>query len=76
MLHAKPKEGKTTVAVEKRTSRIPSIVYLIAGLSALACSSSMMMRGRKSKALLIGQWAAPLLIMGLYNKVVKTEGHD
>lgn len=27
-------------------------------------------------ALLVGQWAAPLLIMGLYNKVVKTEGHD
>lgn len=33
-------------------------------------------RGRKSTALLVGQWAAPLLIMGLYNKVVKTEGHD
>ncbi|WP_418981969.1 hypothetical protein [Alistipes sp.] len=76
MLHAKPKEGKATVAVEKRTSRIPSMIYLIAGLSALASSSCMMMRGRKSKALLVGQWAAPLLIMGLYNKVVKTEGHD
>ena len=24
----------------------------------------------------VGQWAAPLLIMGLYNKLVKTEGHD
>ncbi len=36
----------------------------------------MMCRGRKSTALLVGQWAAPLLIMGLYNKVVKTEGHD
>ena len=32
--------------------------------------------GRKSTALLVGQWAAPLLIMGLYNKLVKTEGHD
>ena len=31
---------------------------------------------RKSAALLVGQWAAPLLIMGLYNKIVKTEGHD
>jgi len=36
----------------------------------------MMCRGRKSTALLVGQWAAPLLIMGLYNKLVKTEGHD
>lgn len=76
MLHHKPKEGKATVAIEKRTSRIPSVIYLIAGLSALASSSCMMFGGKKSKALLVGQWAAPLLIMGLYNKVVKTEGHD
>lgn len=52
------------------------MVYLCAGLSALAASACMMFRGRKSKALLVGQWAAPLLIMGLYNKIVKTEGHD
>ena len=72
----KPQEGKATVAVEKKTSRIPSMVYLRAGLSALAASACMMYRGKKSAALLVGQWAAPLLIMGLYNKVVKTEGHD
>ena len=34
------------------------------------------LKRRKSAALLVGQWAAPLLIMGLYNKIVKTEGHD
>lgn len=42
----------------------------------MAVSACMMFRGRKSAALLVGQWAAPLLIMGLYNKIVKTEGHD
>ncbi|SEA17451.1 hypothetical protein SAMN05444145_10255 [Alistipes timonensis JC136] len=52
------------------------MVYLCAGLCALAASGCMMFRGRRSKALLVGQWAAPLLIMGLYNKIVKTEGHD
>ena len=61
MTNDKSQEGKVTVAVEKKTSKIPSMVYL---------------RGRKSAALLVGQWAAPLLIMGLYNKIVKTEGHD
>ena len=65
-----------TVGVEKKTSKIPSMVYLSAGLGALAVTACMMFRGRKSAALLVGQWAAPLLIMGLYNKVVKTEGHD
>ena len=72
MSNNKPQEGNATVAVEKKTSKIPSMVYLCAGLSALAASACMMCRGRKSTALLVGQWAAPLLIMGLY----KTEGHD
>ena len=76
MSNNQPQEGNATVAVEKKTSKIPSMVYLCAGLSALAASACMMCRGRKSTALLVGQWAAPLLIMGLYNKVVKTEGHD
>ena len=76
MTNDKSQEGKVTVAVEKKTSKIPSMVYLCAGLSALAASACMMCRGRKSTALLVGQWAAPLLIMGLYNKIVKTEGHD
>ena len=76
MTNDKSQEGKVTVAVEKKTSKIPSMVYLSAGLGALAVSACMMFRGRKSAALLVGQWAAPLLIMGLYNKVVKAEGHD
>ena len=76
MSNNQPQEGNATVAVEKKTSKIPSMVYLSAGLGALALSACMMFRGRKSAALLVGQWAAPLLIMGLYNKLVKTEGHD
>jgi hypothetical protein len=24
----------------------------------------------------LGQWAAPFLLLGLYNKVVKVAGHD
>ena len=76
MSNNKPQEGNATVAVEKKTSKIPSMVYLCAGLSALAASACMMCRGRKSTALLDGHWAGPLMNMGLYYKVVKTEGHD
>ena len=76
MSNNQPQEGNATVAVEKKTSKIPSMVYLSAGLGALAVSACRMFRGRKSAALLVGQWAAPLLIMGLYNQLVKTEGHD
>jgi hypothetical protein len=31
--------------------------------------------GKKHDALFLGQWAAPFLILGLYNKLVKVEGH-
>jgi len=56
-----PQEGKVTTAIEERTAQIPSGCYLTAAMAA---------------ALFIGQWAAPLLIMGLYNKIVKIHGHD
>lgn len=72
----KAKEGSATVAIEKRTAKIPSVVYLTAGMTALTASVCLMCRGQKAAGLLVGQWTAPLLIMGLYNKIVKTEGHD
>ncbi len=71
-----PKEGKMTIAIEKETSKIPSGVYLTAALASMATSLTLKCFGFKSTALFVGQWAAPFLIMGLYNKVVKTEGHD
>ncbi len=72
----KSHEGTITVAVENRTSQIPSIAYLIGGMSALALSTGLMLGGCKRASILVGQLASPLLIMGLYNKLVKTQGHD
>ena len=76
MGHKTPQEGKGTVEIEKRTSKIPSVFYLAAGLTAMAASATLKCLGRKHSALFVGQWAAPILIMGLYNKMVKTQGHD
>ena len=70
MTNDKSQEGKVTVAVEKKTSKIPSMVYLSAGLGALAVSACMMFRGRKSAALRVARWAAPLLFMAFNNKFV------
>lgn len=71
-----PEEGKKTKAIEKQTSKIPSGVYLAAALTSMAASLTLKCMGRKNTALFVGQWAAPFLIMGMYNKIVKTEGHD
>lgn len=71
-----PNEGKTTIAIEKQTSKVPSGVYLTAALTSMAVSFALKCMKRNQAALFVGQWAAPFLIMGLYNKIVKTEGHD
>jgi len=71
-----PGEGKLTKKIEKQTSKIQSGVFLAAGLATMTASVALKCMGRKNTALLVGQWTAPLLIMGLYDKVVKTMGHD
>lgn len=71
-----PSEGKMTVAIEKQTSKIPSGVYLTAALSSMLASLTLKICKQSKTALFVGQWAAPFLIMGLYNKVVKQQGHD
>jgi hypothetical protein len=30
----------------------------------------------KRTALFVGQWVAPFLLFGIYNKIVKAQGHD
>lgn len=71
-----PNEGMVTKAIEKQTAKVPSVVYLAAALASMAGSLMLKLMGRKSTALFVGQWAAPFLLLGLYNKIVKTEGHD
>lgn len=71
-----PNEGKITKAIENQTSKLPSTVYLTAALIAMGASLTLKAIGRKHTALFVGQWAAPFLILGLYNKIVKTEGND
>ncbi len=71
-----PREGKLTKEIESQTAKIPSGVYLTASLAAMAVSLTLKCMGRSHAALFVGQWASPFLIMGLYNKIVKTEGHD
>ena len=70
------KEGKVAKTIETVTSHIPSDVFLWSGLGALGAALTLYLSGKRHTALLVGQWAAPLLICGLYNKTVKQEGHD
>ena len=69
-------EDQVTAAIEKCTSQIPSSVYLAAALASMAVSLGLKAAKRDHGALFIGQWAAPFLILGIYNKMVKQHGSD
>jgi hypothetical protein len=71
-----PNEGHTTEAIENVTAKIPSVVYLGAAVASMGISLALKASGHKHGALFVGQWAAPFLLLGIYNKIVKTEGHD
>ena len=42
----------------------------------MAASAVLNLSGKKHWALFVGQWAAPFLLMGIYNKMVKQHGSD
>lgn len=69
-------EGETTKAIEKHTSKVPSIVFMTAALASMGVSLTLKCLGKKHASLFVGQWAAPFLLLGIYNKIVKTEGHE
>jgi hypothetical protein len=69
-------EDQFTAAIEKTTSRIPSSAYLVMALGSMAVSATLHGFNKKHESLFIGQWAAPFLLLGIYNKLVKQHGSD
>jgi len=73
------REGPVARAIESQTAKWPSDVWLWASVGSMAVSFVLQLSdSRKTKAVsnFIGQWAPTLLILGLYNKLVKVGGHD
>jgi hypothetical protein len=75
-LNPEHKEGKVASAIEEQTAKLPSDLFLWAALGSMAVSLTLQIMGRKKESLFVGQWPAPFLLLGLYNKIVKLEGHD
>ncbi|MDO3645268.1 hypothetical protein [Mucilaginibacter sp. L3T2-6] len=69
-------EGPVATAIEQQTAKIPSDFFLWAAMASMGASLTLKVMGQKHTALFIGQWAAPFLLFGVYNKLVKLEGHD
>jgi hypothetical protein len=69
-------EDEFTRTVEEYTSSVPSPAYLGVALGAMALSLALELRGNGKWGNFIGQWVPTWLLIGLYNKVVKLEGHN
>lgn len=73
------REGPVARAIESKTSKLPSDVWLWASVGSMLVSLGLQLSGQKKTKQVsnfIGQWAPTLLILGLYNKLVKVAGHD
>jgi hypothetical protein len=69
-------EGRVAEAIEKRTAKLPSDLFLWTALGSIAGSLVLALMGKQKVANFVGQWAPTFLILGLYNKIVKVAGHD
>lgn len=70
-------EGKVTKAIEKQTAKIPSSLFLALAGGAVALSFSLAMsKEKKDWANFVGQWVPTILLLGVYDKIVKTHGSD
>ena len=70
------KEGEVARKIEEQTAKLPSDVFLWTAIGAMAVSLTLQLMGKKKLSLFVGQWPAPFLLFGIYNKIVKVEGHD
>jgi hypothetical protein len=70
------KEGAITKTIEHYTSMVPSGTYLTLAVGSIGLAAAMKLMGRDKDAQFIGHWVPTILILGLYNKLVKVEGSE
>lgn len=69
-------EGHWTQMIEHQTEKIPSGAFLAVGLGAVGVSLGLKAMGFAKTANFVGLWTPTILVMGLYNKLVKLEGSE
>jgi hypothetical protein len=69
-------EGAIARRIEQQTARVPSDAFLWAAVAAMGASLFLQTTERKHESLFVGQWVAPFLLFGIYNKIVKVAGSD
>lgn len=75
-LNPQHSEGPVATAIEEQTAKLPSDLFLWLAMGSIAISLGFKIANKNDKALFVGQWPPTFLLLGLYNKLVKLEGHD
>lgn len=73
---AQHSEGTVARTIEQQTAKLPSDTFLWAAVGSIGVSLVLQLTGRKKESLFVGQWVAPFLLLGVYNKIVKVAGSD
>ena len=69
-------EGRVARAIEEQTAKLPSDTFLWAAVGSMGLSLALQLMGRQQMSNFVGHWAPTILIMGVYNKLVKQHGSD
>lgn len=69
-------EGTLTKAIEHYTSQAPSGLYLGLAIGSIGISAMLRVAGRKEDSQFVGQWVPTILLLGIYNKMVKQHGSE
>ena len=75
-MEPRPTEDQFTKTIESYTAAVPSTGYLAVAIGAMGLSLACEVAGRGKWGNFIAQWVPTWLIIGLYNKLVKLQGHD
>jgi hypothetical protein len=67
-------EGEIARLLEQQAAKIPSHWFLFSAIAAMGASLVLELGGRTRASRFVGMWPAPLLTLGMYNKLVKTLG--
>jgi hypothetical protein len=67
-------EGELARLVEQQTAKIPSHWFLFSAIGSMGLSLALELSGRTRASDFVSRWPTPLLIAGIYNKLVKTLG--
>ena len=73
-----PTEGVDSAArrIDSVTTELPSSLFLASALAAMGASALLQVVGNKQTSQFIGQWVPTILILGVFNKMVKLHGAE